>query len=79
MAAKKVQNFNQGKTNKLFFFNEKKGRNYIQKVWLEKNDERDIIQGENMFLAESFYGMVWYAMLCYAILCFGMVWKYGML
>ena len=56
-------------------------RNKIQKELLKKYDEHDYVQDKQMFLIESFYGMVWYGMVCYAIVCNGMVWygKYGML
>ena len=60
----------------MFLQLEKKGRNKIQKVLLQKYGENDSVQDKQMILKRV---ILWYG--CYAMLSDAMVWcgKYGML
>ena len=64
MAAKKgTKNLIKAKQTNYFSLLRGKGRNYIQKVLLEKYDEGDSIQNTVI---------IWYGMICYPMLCDGM-------
>ena len=49
----RYKNFNQGKTNELFFFNERKPKLDPESVIIEIYDERDGKQNEHMFCTEA--------------------------
>ena len=68
---KMFKNFNQGKTNEFFFFNEiKRAESRSRKCCYRKMMSAIMYRISKCFSKESFYGMVWYAILCYR-----MVWK----